>query len=814
LRAVFYTLDEEVIRLAGTLGEAVEVVSSAEEVQEIVDLASTTGLCVVFIDYDQDPEEAETLNSSLVGIAHVRRVVITTELALKDLKKHQKGKEGAHAYIRKPLYRKITKGVMNDFEVANYLVKNDLLEEGTEIGPLPKASLSIKAASLQEDDSEDGISLDEPTRATEVSESHHLTEIRVDTAVRKTIDKHSIGDKAPDFESEVNEKVQSRFDQVFAGANKHSDADDQDDFDDLSLPDVTSGSSKSAPVIAVDLDLGAGGGDFDLDLGDSSESEQEVESNDVSEEIEDLNLSETEASIEKVEESMSEDNENDDLSFEIEDEGLDFDTDGDSASETPLAADSSDEESLDFELGDDDSAEIDLAAGTDVEVDLGAESSEDELDLGSDDSSDELDLGGAEAESEELDLGSDDAEIDELDLGGEEELDLGGDDVTVDELDIGDEDSEEELSFGEQEAAPSTGTRSQDSVDVALSEIIAEDDSSEEMNFDSEELDADIVENNDSTNPTMVFTGSMDAKVSADGAELFETASEDEGTGEGDFQEMGLSPDEFQDDDATATATAKGLSVLEGGAGNELDDLVDEELISESLDDEIEEEPISAGQMNIRQGGAPVVVSSLSENELLRLQATIRQLREERDGLLKEIRDLKTDNKSLEQDNLGLKADLDDAKIELSIIKKRHGDEIDEMKYRLRIGDEKRLVAEEKTKKLQKEFERLDQKVRMDIGQIKQREKELESKLELTTMDSESQVRSRDMKILELKRKIDQLEFNMENAVIREQKSRDDKNKLEDRIQKIMKTLRGSIEVLEDDVIPVHGHQKNHGQKE
>jgi len=87
----------------------------------------------------------------------------------------------------------------------------------------------------------------------------------------------------------------------------------------------------------------------------------------------------------------------------------------------------------------------------------------------------------------------------------------------------------------------------------------------------------------------------------------------------------------------------------------------------------------------------------------------------------------------------------------------------------------------------------------VDFNHIKQREKELESQLELAKMDSESQVKSRDKKILELKRKIDQLEFNMENIVIREQKSRDDKMKLEDRLDRIMKTLRGSIEVIEED---------------
>ena len=40
-------------------------------------------------------------------------------------------------------------------------------------------------------------------------------------------------------------------------------------------------------------------------------------------------------------------------------------------------------------------------------------------------------------------------------------------------------------------------------------------------------------------------------------------------------------------------------------------------------------------------------------------------------------------------------------------------------------------------------------------------------------VDSENQIQSREKKILELKRKIDALEFNMENAAIKEEKSRE-----------------------------------------
>lgn len=192
--------------------------------------------------------------------------------------------------------------------------------------------------------------------------------------------------------------------------------------------------------------------------------------------------------------------------------------------------------------------------------------------------------------------------------------------------------------------------------------------------------------------------------------------------------------------------------------------------------------------------------SFVSDEDSSRFQATIRQMREEREVLLKEIKTLKGETRELEQDNLTLKAALDEAKIEISIVRKRHMVEMEDVKYRLAINEEKRALAEEKARNAEAKKEKLEQRVRIDFNQVKQREKELESKLEMLSIDVDSQVQSRDQKILELRRKIDSLEFNMENVSIREQKSQDDKRKLEDKLNKIMKTLRHSIKNLEDDI--------------
>lgn len=217
-----------------------------------------------------------------------------------------------------------------------------------------------------------------------------------------------------------------------------------------------------------------------------------------------------------------------------------------------------------------------------------------------------------------------------------------------------------------------------------------------------------------------------------------------------------------------------------------------------------DEKPTSKENLKVKDEREQETDHTLSEKfydeTSTRYQATIKELREDREGLLNDIARLNDDKKLLDQDNLSLRAELEESKIEINILRKRYGEEIDELQYQLRLSQEKQVILEEKARSYQRDIEKLGQRARIDINKIQKREKELEGQLELLTMDNENQLKSRDSKILDLKQKIDQLEFNMENAHIREQKYREDKLKLEERLSKLMKTLRGSIKVLETDL--------------
>lgn len=192
-------------------------------------------------------------------------------------------------------------------------------------------------------------------------------------------------------------------------------------------------------------------------------------------------------------------------------------------------------------------------------------------------------------------------------------------------------------------------------------------------------------------------------------------------------------------------------------------------------------------------------ISVAYTGEMERTQATIANLRADRDELLKRIDHLEEEKLLGQRNALNLRAELDEKKIELTIIRKKLNEEINDLKDRLSIYEEKILVLEERNKQLQQELDNAGQKNRIDVKRIMLRERELEQKLELLKADAETQIRNRDLKILELKRKIDAMEFDMESISQQEKKTLESRFELEDKLDKAIRTLRSAISTLEED---------------
>lgn len=192
-------------------------------------------------------------------------------------------------------------------------------------------------------------------------------------------------------------------------------------------------------------------------------------------------------------------------------------------------------------------------------------------------------------------------------------------------------------------------------------------------------------------------------------------------------------------------------------------------------------------------------VSQNFNAELERLQATLNHLRGDRGELLKKIELLEEDKLVHQRVVLSMRAELDEKKIEIQLMKKRSAEENHDLKYQLELEQERRKMAEERAREYQTEIQALQQKVKLEVKKVSSRERDLEQKLELLKSDAETQIKHRDLKILELKRRIDALEFEMDTLNALEQKSVGDKTELEGKLDKAIKTLRTAIGILETD---------------
>ena len=87
-------------------------------------------------------------------------------------------------------------------------------------------------------------------------------------------------------------------------------------------------------------------------------------------------------------------------------------------------------------------------------------------------------------------------------------------------------------------------------------------------------------------------------------------------------------------------------------------------------------------------------------------------------------------------------------------------------------------------------MERLKDRVRMDIRKIRVREKELENRLEIMKKDSEALITARENKIIELKRKLDLLEFNMDLLQDQYAREKDSTAKLREKLARAAQVVR------------------------
>lgn len=526
--------------------------------------------------------------------------------------------------------------------------------------------------------------------------------------------------------------------------------------------DLSDGEDSGELVAQVD--------DGSLDLGDSAD---EIEFGDTAESIEvvadELELGSDLGDIEET----------DDASVAIVEDTIDIGTEEESLE---LGAD--EEESLDF--GADDEGGLDLGASEDESLDLGADE-EDGLDFGSSDE-DGLDLGADEEES--LDLGAD--EEDGLDFGDEDALDFGSDDnsVDADSINLATEEeigiSDDDLEFG-----------------------VSEEDSTDESHMSSNELPhaPDGIEDNDLSFNTGITENLENDKSDLSTDVMVKLAEIDAMMMDSGDSDSSDDINITQINDDLIAANSEDETVIADANDYNLNDTenssIEEEVVDEIQVPEIQSPEVQAPVLNNNINSDVLrdheMIKGHHSDELMRLGETIKNLQDDREQLLSRVKDLEELQGTKERNSISVKAELDEKKIEISILRKRYVQQIEDMKVQLEISNEKKEILSEKNKQFESEYENLRRKIRVDLNKVKSRENELEGKLEMLRSDADIQIRNRDQKILELKRKIDTLEFDNESIQTKGQKIVNNKYELEGKMEKVIQTLRSAIGELEDD---------------
>jgi hypothetical protein len=194
------------------------------------------------------------------------------------------------------------------------------------------------------------------------------------------------------------------------------------------------------------------------------------------------------------------------------------------------------------------------------------------------------------------------------------------------------------------------------------------------------------------------------------------------------------------------------------------------------------------------------------ENELLKLSAIIKGLREDREKLIQKMEYFVEEKQQAETQKKQAEALAEELKIELTVLKQQQQEEFERSQYQMKLLISKKDMMLEQNKKMKEELEGLHKKQYVDVRKIRERELDLENKLELLKTDAQAQLLTREQKLTDLKRHIDNLEFEREVFLKNELVFKEQNKVLEQKLQRVLNTLSNGLDFLQ---VPEYDAQKN-----
>jgi hypothetical protein len=484
-----------------------------------------------------------------------------------------------------------------------------------------------------------------------------------------------------------------------------------------------------------------------------------------------------------------------------------------------LGEDMSNDDKIELNMDDDDLTDLDLTGNESDELSLDDESLEDDsMGISLEESSDdELVLGDDDDDAQAMDL-SDNSEDEGIDLSEEMDETL---DLSEDSTEVSDQD---DMPTKTSTLSTSPEDQDLDDLDFAIGLDDESDDTREQTEAEleahttnietqiSEEVDHSVADEED----LFAIDDDTVVGISIDDQDQAPTESKPV-----DYEDKLAEIDAMMDGDGedltstiTHTSTDYDMSMPPVSKDEELQahDPHEETVVTDisglDLDDQQEPQEQDSHQHYEGEGYGREVSEQeknqyqdyvkYHEDELSRVGATITALKNEREDHLSQISTLTAQVENEKSNALTYKAQLDEKAIELNILRKRSSKSSDDLKYKYDLVLEQKELIEEKYKLLLTEFENLKREKRVDVHRVREREKELEEKLDLLRTDADIQIQNRDKKILHLKRKIDMLEFDIESIQTQGKEMMTNKHQLEKKMENVIQTLRTAITDLED----------------
>ncbi len=185
------------------------------------------------------------------------------------------------------------------------------------------------------------------------------------------------------------------------------------------------------------------------------------------------------------------------------------------------------------------------------------------------------------------------------------------------------------------------------------------------------------------------------------------------------------------------------------------------------------------------------VSNFVGSSEALRVaQVRILELEKERDDLRNDVSELLLTSESLQKTTNELKTQLENAE--------------HKQKQKIEILEEEKIVHQERLKAKEKELievrsklDEIDLRFREELKKIRNRERDYESKNIIIKAESVAVFRAKDEMLMDLRRKLDQLQFEIDNYKSQTTKSNSIMDEWRERHARTVKALRLALSIME-----------------